>query len=86
MAEGREPIREREYGNRMQTNREPSGRLLLPCLVTSALKMETACFSETSAPTCKYTWHQNPRPLQHDNNCCENLKSHRCYKKIYIYL
>jgi hypothetical protein len=45
------------------------------------LKMETACFSETSASTCKYTWRQNPRPLQQhdDDNHHERLKSHRIF-------
>jgi hypothetical protein len=47
-----------EYGNWMQTNREPSGRSL------QSMKMETGCFSKTSASTCKYTQRQNPRPLQ----------------------
>jgi hypothetical protein len=28
--------------------------------VSSALKMETVCFSETLASTNEYTWHQNP--------------------------
>jgi hypothetical protein len=39
---------------------------LLPCLVTSALKMETACFSEMLASTYKTKWRQNPR-LHHYN-------------------
>jgi hypothetical protein len=43
---------------------------------TLALKMETACFSETLALTYKSTWCQNPRvQQQHNNNHCENLKS-----------
>jgi hypothetical protein len=49
---------------------------LLPCLVTSALEMETACFSKTLVLTCKTTWCQDPRQHIHHHNHCENLKSH----------
>jgi hypothetical protein len=38
--------------------------LYYPALSLQLLKMETACFSETSASTCKYTWRQNLRRLQ----------------------
>jgi hypothetical protein len=39
--------------------------------------METACFSETSASTCKYTQRQNQRPpQQQDDNRHESPKSH----------
>jgi hypothetical protein len=50
--------------------------LYFPALSLQPLKMETACLSETSASTCKYTRRQNPRPLQHDNNP-ESLKPHQ---------
>jgi hypothetical protein len=46
-AEGREPVREKGY--MIWTG------FLLPCLVTSALKMHTACFSKMLAQTYKTT-------------------------------
>jgi hypothetical protein len=46
-----------------------------PSLVILALKMETACFSETLASTHETTRPQNPRRYQHTNRR-ENLKSH----------
>jgi hypothetical protein len=52
----------------------------LPCHF-SFLKMETPCFSKMLPLTCKYTWRQNPRLLQHDNDHCENfnfLSAHLC--------
>jgi hypothetical protein len=49
--------------------------LLLPSLVTSALKMETACFSETLSSTYKTRPCQIPRQRQYYTDTCENLIS-----------
>jgi hypothetical protein len=59
-AEGREPIKGKEYGIKMRTNRVPSGRSL------QSLKMETSCSSETLASTYKFPLRQNPRLLHHN--------------------
>jgi hypothetical protein len=63
--------------------------LYFPVLSLQPLKIETACFSETSASTCKYTQRQNPRPLQqqHDNNRHDSLISHlrRCYINFFFH-
>jgi hypothetical protein len=49
--------------------------LPLPNTHTSAMKMETVCFSETLTSTYGSTWHHNPGE-QHRNLCRhENLKS-----------
>jgi hypothetical protein len=39
---------------------------------TSALKMETVCFSKMMASTCQSTWRQNPD--HHHPNCHESIK------------
>jgi hypothetical protein len=44
----------------------------LPSFVTSALKMETACFSETWASTYETIRRQNPRLQRHRTNSHEN--------------
>jgi hypothetical protein len=47
--------------------------LLIPSMVTSALKMETARFSETLASTSHSTRRPNPEQNQY-HHCHENLK------------
>jgi hypothetical protein len=50
--------------------------LSIPSIVTSALKMETVCFSKMLASTDESTWRQNPEQHHHHPHCHENLKSH----------
>jgi hypothetical protein len=53
---------------------------MLGSIATSALKMETVCFSETLAPTNQSTWHQNPEEHHHHHpHHLENLKSHKIF-------
>jgi hypothetical protein len=47
---------------------------------TSALKMETVCFSEALVSICDYTWHQTPEEQHCHPHCHENLKLHKEFK------
>jgi hypothetical protein len=49
---------------------------LIPSIITFALKMDTACFSEMLATTEQSERHQNPEELHHYRQRPENLKSH----------
>jgi hypothetical protein len=53
-----------------------------PCFVTSALKMETACFSKMLDVTYKTTWRQNPK--QHQYEVCILVTQRKCAENIYI--
>jgi hypothetical protein len=48
---------------------------LIPSIITSALKMETAGFSKTLAFTNQSTWRLNPEEHHHYCHHHENLKS-----------
>jgi hypothetical protein len=76
-------------GKRIRINREPSsvtGRGMgevrdesaLPSFVTSALKMETACFSETLASTYETTWCQNTTKIKLTDVRTPNLNYSKC--------
>jgi hypothetical protein len=55
----------------------------LPRFVTSVLKMETACFSETLASTYKTTWHQNPIYHQHHSKTLFKTRGSSCRIKLH---
>jgi hypothetical protein len=75
-AEEREPIPSFWLAPFSQTSFLRSYRSpLLLSLVTSALKMEEACFSEALASICEITQCQNPRKHQYYTNLLYNLKS-----------
>jgi hypothetical protein len=50
---------------------------LIPSMVTSALKMETVCFSEKLASTRQSTRRPNPEEHHQYRHRCENLKSQK---------
>jgi hypothetical protein len=57
----------------------PACLLVLAEIISSTLKMEAICFSETLVATQQTTRRHIPEDDTFHNHLCDNLKSHKCF-------
>jgi hypothetical protein len=63
----------------------PAYLLVLAEIISSALKMEAICLSETTVVTQQTTWRHVPEDDTPHNHLCENLNSYGIYL-VMVYL